>query len=301
MRALITGINGQDASYLAELLLSKGYEVHGTLRRTTNKNLDNIKKLKLNIHWATLENYGSLYKVIQKVKPQQVYHLAAQSFVTNSFEDEFSTMSTNINGTHYILSAVKEIVPKCRFYFAGSSEMFGNQPSPQNEFTPMTPVSPYGISKLTGYHLCNYYRDTFKMFICTGIMFNHESPRRGIEFVTRKICEAAKRKEQVYLGNLDAKRDWGYAKDYVKAMWWMLHTNTPRDFVIATGQTHTVREFAELAYKQVGLDYKKYVIINSEFYRPNELHELRGDSSQAKIFGWRPETSFEQLIEIMMK
>jgi GDPmannose 4,6-dehydratase len=302
MSILITGVNSQDGSYLAEFLLSKKQEVHGTLRRTTNKNLDYIRGLDIKIHWATLENYASLYKVIQTVKPAEVYHLAAQSFVTNSFEDEFSTMSTNIHGTHYMLNACKEIVPNVKFYFAGSSEMFGNQPSPQSEATQMTPVSPYGISKLAGYNLCKYYRSAFDMFICTGIMFNHESPRRGKEFVTQKICQTAKRRERVALGNLEAKRDWGYAKDYVEAMWMMLQGALPLDYVIATGETHSVREFVKLAYGYVGLNYEDYVIIDQDLYRPNELNELRGDSRFALgCLGWKHKTNFEQLVELMMR
>jgi GDPmannose 4,6-dehydratase len=293
-KALITGANGQDATYLAELLLSKGYKVYGTLRRSVNKNLDNIPK-EVNILWATLENYASLYKVVNQVKPDEVYHLAAQSFVTNSFEDEFSTMSTNINGTHYMLNACKEIVPQCKFYFAGTSEMFGNQPAPQGIDTPMQPVSPYGISKLAGFNLCKYYRDAFKMFVCTGILFNHESPRRGKEFVTKKICRAAKNYEKVSLGNLEAKRDWGYAKDSVEYMWKMLQTKKPTDQVVATGETHSVREFAELAYSHKGMFYKDYVLVDPKFYRPNELHVLVGKSD------FKPKTTFKQLIQIMMK
>lgn len=299
-KALITGANGQDATYLAELLLSKGYEVYGTLRRSVNKNLDNIPK-EVNILWATLENYASLYKVIQKVQPDELYHLAAQSFVTNSFEDEFSTMSTNINGTHYILNSCKEVVPKCKIYFAGTSEMFGNQPEPQTERSLMTPVSPYGISKLTGFNLCNYYREAYRMFISCGILFNHESPRRGKEFVTRKICEAAKNKKKVTLGNLQARRDWGFAEDFVEAMWMMLQHTTPEDFVIATGEAHSVREFADLAYSQKGLDYRKYVVSDKVLYRPNELHQLRGCSLQAEYeLGWKPKTPFKKLVQLMM-
>jgi len=294
-KALISGVNGQDGSYLAEFLLSKGYEVHGTLRRSVNKNLDNIKGLDIKTHWATLENYASLYKAVKDSMPDEVYHLAAQSFVTNSFEDEFSTMSTNIHGTHYMLNICKEIIPKCRFFFAGTSEMFGNQETPQGINTPMSPVSPYGISKLAGYNLCKYYRDAFKMFICCGIMFNHESPRRGVEFVTQKICLAAKRKEKVKLGNLDAKRDWGYAGDYVETMWMILQHPIWLDCVIATGKTHSVREFAELAYAYVGLNYKDYVVVDPCLYRPNELHILRGDSC------YKTKTTFNKLVELMMK
>ena len=299
-KALISGLSGQDASYLVELLLSKGYIVYGTLRRSVNKDLKYIDHLPVYRYWATLENYASIYKVVQAVKPDEVYHLAAQSFVTNSFEDEFSTMSANINGTHHILNACKEIVPNCKFYFAGTSEMFGNQPSPQTLKTPLHPVSPYGISKLAGYNLCNYYRDAYNMFICTGILFNHESPRRGKEFVTQKIAQAAKNKQTVHLGNLEARRDWGFAGDYVEAMWLMLRPAIVNDYVIATGVTHSVREFAELAYRLVGLDYRDYVIEDKTFYRPNELHELRGDNTYNVYIGWKPKTTFEQLVEMMV-
>jgi GDPmannose 4,6-dehydratase len=299
MRALITGLSGMDAYYLTKFLKSKGYEVHGTLRRTVNQRVEDIKKLRVKIHWATLENYASLYKVIQEVKPKQVYHLAAQSFVTNSFEDEFSTMSTNINGTHYLLNACKEIVPDCRFYFAGTSEMFGNHTHTQNEETPMYPVSPYGISKLAGFNLCKYYRDAFRMFISTGILFNHESPRRGKEFVTQKICLAAKNRQKVRLGNINVKRDWGYAGDYVEVMWEMLTKDKPEDRVVATGETHSVREFAELAYRCVGLDYEKYVEIDKKLFRPNELYSLRGKSILYPDY--KPKTTFEQLVKLMMK
>ena len=299
-RALITGADGQDASYLAELLLSKGYEVHGTYRRSVGFSKRYIPKDVI-LHSATMENYGSIYKAINKVKPDEVYHLAAQSYVANSFEDEFSTMASNIHGTHYVLNACKEIIPLSNIYFAGTSEMFGNQVDPQDEFTLMEPVSPYGISKLACYNLCKYYRQAYMMYICCGILFNHESPRRGDEFVTKKICNAAKRKEMVILGNLDAKRDWGYAGDYVEAMYAMMQEHDPDDYVIATGETHTVREFAELAYRHMGLNYQEYVITDPKFFRANELHTLRGCADKAKlILNWEPKTNFKQLVERMM-
>lgn len=298
-KALITGITGQDASYLAELLLDKGYEVHGTARRVSGRS-NRIPNGAI-VHYATLENYGSLYRAVEKVKPDEIYHLAAQSFVTNSFEDEFSTMSMNIHGTHYMLNAAKEIVPKAKFYFAGTSEMFGNATEPQDEETPMHPVSPYGISKLACYNLCHYYRDAFKMFISCGILFNHESPRRGDEFVTKKICNFAKKKQKVLLGNLEARRDWGHARDYVEAMWLMLQHDVPDDFVVATGITHSVGELAELAYKEAGLDYKDYVGVDPKFYRANELHFLRGDARKAlDCLGWKPKVKFKDLIKEMM-
>jgi GDPmannose 4,6-dehydratase len=300
MVSLISGITGQDSFYLAEFLLAKGYEVHGTARRVSGRTYKIPKGVI--VHYATLENYGSLYRVVEKVKPDEVYHLAAQSFVTNSFDDEFSTMSMNIHGTHYLLNAVKEIVPKAKFYFAATSEMFGNAPEPQDEETPMNPVSPYGISKLACFHLCHYYRDVFNMFVSCGILFNHESPQRGDEFVTKKICNAAKNRQYVSLGNLEARRDWGYAGDYVEAMWLMLQQEEADDFVISTGITHSVGELAELAYKEVGLNYKDYVSIDPKFYRANELHALRGDATKALFkLGWSPSMKFEQLVKEMMK
>lgn len=299
-KALITGITGQDASYLAELLLSKGYEVHGTYRRSIGLKKDKIVKGVI-LHSATMENYGSIWKVMNEVKPDEIYHLAAQSYVANSFEDEFSTMQSNINGTHYMLNAMKEIVPKSNMYFAGTSEMYGNALEPQDELTPMNPVSPYGISKLACYNLCKYYREAYDLFICVGILFNHESPRRGREFVTKKICEAAKRKEKVSLGNLDAKRDWGYAGDYVVAMHAMLQQPIADDYVIATGVTHTVREFAEMAYRYMGLNYQEYVVVDPQFYRANELHTLRGCPDKAQlVLEWKAKVELKELVERMM-
>lgn len=247
--ALITGITGQDGSYLSEYLLDRGYEVHGIIRRVAiedpERRLWRIRHLldKIQLHSASLESYASIFKVVDTVKPDECYHLAAQSFVSYSFEDEFSTFGTNIDGTHYVLSALKELAPECRFYFAASSEMFGNaKASPQNENTPFFPRSTYGISKLAGYHLTRNYREAYGLFALNGILFNHESPRRGFEFVTRKVTgTVAKIKlglaNELRIGNLEAKRDWGYAKDYIKAMWLMLQQDKPDDFVIATGKT----------------------------------------------------------------
>jgi len=255
--ALITGITGQDGSYLAELLLSKGYEVHGIVRRVALEDemhrLWRIRKILKNVslHSASLESYASIFKILQKIKPDEVYHLAAQSYVGYSFEDEFSTFNTNINGTHYILSAVKEFAENVKFYFASSSEMFGKvKLSPQDETTIFHPRSSYGISKVTGFHLTKNYREAYKLHASNGILFNHESPRRGFEFVTRKITFAAARikkglQKKLYLGNIEAKRDWGHAKDYVEAMWLMLQQNSPDDYVIGTGKDHSVEEFAK--------------------------------------------------------
>ncbi|MFH0984006.1 MAG: GDP-mannose 4,6-dehydratase [Candidatus Omnitrophota bacterium] len=312
-KALITGITGQDGSYLSEFLLSKGYEVHGIVRRVALEDPThrtwriNHLKGKLKLHSASLESYASVFNVIEKIQPDECYHLAAQSFVSVSFEDEFSTMDTNINGTHSVLSALKQRAPKCRFYFAGSSEMFGVAPkSPQSEETPLFPRSSYGISKLAGFHLTRNYREAYNMFACSGILFNHESPRRGFEFVTRKITDAVARiktglEKELFLGNLDAKRDWGFAGDYVEAMWLMLQQEKPDDFVAATGETHTIREFLDLAFGRVGLDWNKYVKVDEQFYRPAEIYELKGDYAKArKILKWEPKVSFKELVYMMV-
>lgn len=311
--ALITGISGQDGSYLAELLLEKGYEIHGLIRRLALENKENrfsrlngiLKKIK--IYDGDITNYQTIWRLIAKVKPDEIYHLAAQSFVGLSFLDDFSTLDNNIFGTHHILSAVKEISPKSKFYFAGSSEMFGNiDTSPQNEKTKFNPVSPYAISKTTGYYLTQMHRDAYGIFACSGILFNHESPRRGFEFVTRKITStAAKIKlgmaDKLELGNLDAKRDWGFAGDYVVAMWQMLQQKQPDDYVIATGESHSVREFVEAAFDNLGLDWKKYVKTNSEYTRPTDINFLKGDYSKAnKKFGWKPKVKFKELIKMMV-
>lgn len=313
-KALITGITGQDGSYLSEFLLGKGYEVHGIVRRVAIEDPEHrlwrIKHLlnKITLHPGSLESYASIYEVLNKVKPDECYHLAAQSFVGYSFEDEFSTINTNINGTHFVLAAIKEIVPHCRFYFAASSEMFGNvKETPQNENTPFYPRSPYGTSKLAGFHLTRNYREAYGLYALSGILFNHESPRRGHEFVTRKVTNTvAKIKlgltKELRVGNLEAKRDWGYAADFVEAMWLMLQQDEPEDYVIATGKTHSVRELIEKAFGYVGLNWKDYVIIDERLYRPAEIYELRGDYTKAKKkLGWEPKVSFEELIEMMVK
>lgn len=312
-RALITGITGQDGSYLAEFLLSKGYEVHGIVRRVALEDPEhrtwriNHLRDRVKLHSASLESYSSLFNVIKKTEPTECYHLAAQSFVSYSFEDEFSTMNTNINGTHFLLSSIKEVVPKCKFYFAGSSEMFGASPtSPQSESTGFYPRSSYGISKLAGFHLARNYREAYGIFACNGILFNHESPRRGYEFVTRKITDVVARiklgeDRKLPLGNLDAKRDWGFAGDYVVAMWQMLQQKEPDDFVVATGETHSVREFLEVSFGYVGLDWKKYVVKDEQLFRPAEIYELKGDCKKAqKAFGWKPSVSFRELVHMMV-
>ena len=312
--ALITGITGQDGSYLAELLLSKGYEIHGTVRRVALEDathrLWRIRKIlnDITLHSASLESYASIFKIVQKIKPDEVYHLAAQSYVVYSFEDEFSTLNTNINGTHYILSAVKEFNKNLKFYFAGSSEMFGkvNQ-TPQTENTPFHPRSSYGISKVAGYHLTRNYREAYNLHASTGILFNHESQRRGFEFVTRKISYAVARikkglQKKVKLGNIKAKRDWGHSQDYVMAMWSMLQQKNPGDYVIGTGIEHSVEEFAKKAFEHVGLNYKDYVIVDENLIRPAEVDTLLADYSKAKkILKWEPKISFDDLVTSMVE
>jgi GDPmannose 4,6-dehydratase len=312
-RVLITGIDGQDGSYLAEFLLEKGYKVYGMARRVAledpEHHLGRIKHIlnKVILRPASLESYPSIFKLVQEIKPNECYHLAAQSFVSYSFEDAFSTINTNINGTHFVLSAIKENAMRCKFYFAASSEMFGKvRETPQKESTPFHPRSPYGISKVAGFDLTRNYREAYGLFACNGILFNHESPRRGFEFVTRKITSTvAKIKlglaHDLRLGNLDAKRDWGYSGDYIKAMWLMLQQKNPDDYVIATNETHSVKEFVELAFGFVGLDWKKYVRIDKAFYRPSEVHLLQGDYSKAKrILGWKPTVRFKDLVKMMV-
>lgn len=312
-RALITGITGQDGSYLAELLLEKGYEVHGLVRRSAIEDpehrLSRINHIlpRLKIHAGSVESFASIFNVVREVKPDECYHLAAQSFVAYSFEDEFSTLLTNINGTHHVLSAVKQIVPECRLYFAASSEMFGNVPPPQNENTPFRPRSAYGISKLSGYHLVRNYREAYGLFAVNGILFNHESPRRGFEFVTRKISSHVARikkglTKELRLGNLDAKRDWGHAKDYVEAMWLMLQMDSPEDYVVGSGVSHSVREFCQIAFSHVELDYREFVISDPIYYRPAEIYDLVADANKARTkLGWKDKYRFADLIIEMVE
>jgi GDPmannose 4,6-dehydratase len=312
-KALITGITGQDGSYLTELLLNKGYEVHGLVRRVAleepDRRLARIAHFKKEIvlHAGSLESYPSLFHILSRCKFDECYHLAAQSFVAESFEDGFSTMNTNSNGTHYLLAALYQLQPECRFYFAGSSEMFGKvRETPQRETTPFHPRSPYGISKVAGYYLTINYREAYKMYCANGMLFNHESPRRGFEFVTRKITHNVARIKlglatELRLGNLEARRDWGHAADYVRAMHLMLQQPQPGDYVVATGETHSVREFCELAFSEVGLDYREFVRQDPQFYRPAEVDLLVGDSSRAReILGWQPTYTFRQLVRDMV-
>jgi GDPmannose 4,6-dehydratase len=312
-KALITGITGQDGSYLAELLLKKGYEVHGIVRRVALEHpqarMWRIRNTldRIHVHSASLESYASIFDIIADVKPDECYHLAAQSFVSYSFEDEFSTINTNLNGTHYMLSAIKRQAPECKFYFAASSEMFGNvKETPQNENTPFHPRSPYGISKMAGFELTRNYREAYGLFALSGILFNHESPRRGAEFVTRKITSAAARiklglDSEIRLGNLEAKRDWGHSLDYVRAMWLMLQQHEPKDYVIATGESHSVQEFLEIAFNYLELDYRDYLVIDEELYRPSEVNILVGDASKAnQELNWHPAVLFEDLVKEMV-
>jgi len=313
-RALITGITGQDGSYLAELLLGKGYEVHGIVRRVAIEDPEHrlwrILHLKdrVTLHAASLESLPSIYRVFQAVKPDECYHLAAQSFVAYSFEDEFSTLNANINGTHYVLAALRDCAPGCRFYFAASSEMFGKVAQvPQTETTPFHPRSAYGISKVAGFDLTRNYREAYGIKASSGILYNHESPRRGFEFVTRKITSNAARiklglAKEVRLGNLDARRDWGHAREYVRAMWMMLQQEDPDDYVIATGEQHTVREFAEAAFSHAGLDYRDYVVVDPQFIRPADVDTLLGDATKAKQrLGWSYQVKFKELVQEMVE
>jgi GDPmannose 4,6-dehydratase len=312
--ALITGITGQDGSYLAELLLAKDYRVHGIVRRVALEDPDHrmvrIRHLlpHLELHSASLESFASLFRVLARVQPDECYHLAAQSFVSYSFEDEFSTMNTNINGTHHMLAALKEVAPTCRFYFAASSEMFGQvRETPQTEMTPFHPRSAYGISKVAGYELTRNYREAYGLHATSGILYNHESPRRGFEFVTRKITShVAKIKlglaDKLALGNLEAKRDWGHARDYVQAMWLMLQQDQPDDYVIATACTWSVQEFVEAAFGCVNLEWHDHVVVDPCFFRPAEVHLLLGDPSKAaRILGWVATCSFHELVEEMVE
>jgi len=313
-RALITGITGQDGSYLAELLLSKGYKVHGLVRRVAMEDPGNrLKRIaqildRIQLHAGSVESFPSIHKVLRETEPEECYHLAAQSFVSYSFDDEFSTLQTNINGTHHVLAALKDIVPGCRFYFAGSSEMFGKAVEiPQTEKTRFHPRSAYGISKVAGFDLTRNYREAYGLFACSGILFNHESPRRGYEFVTRKISSGIARilagqDNKLALGNLQARRDWGHAAEYVEAMWRMLQQDSADDYVIATGETHSVREFVEAAFEYAGLDYQKYVIKDAQFYRPAEVDLLVGNAAKARTqLGWHPRTGFESLVQEMVE
>jgi GDPmannose 4,6-dehydratase len=330
-KALITGITGQDGSYLAELLLSKGYEVHGIIRRSSSFNTERLEDIyedphekgaRLKLHYGDLTDGSNVNRILDKVQPNEIYNLGAQSHVRVSFDLPVFTANTVALGTLRLLDIIRDEGLKVKFYQAGSSEMFGSTPPPQNETTPFHPRSPYACAKVFAHNIAVNYRESYKLFICNGILFNHESPRRGGTFVTKKITDAfakikSGKQEKLYLGNLEAKRDWGYAKDYVEAMWLMLQQDQPDDFVIATGESHTVREFAELAagffgfdlvwkgsdLQEVGIDKntnKTIIEIDERYFRPAEVDFLQGDASKAKkILGWEPKTKFEELVRIM--
>lgn len=308
-RALITGVTGQDGAYLSEFLLDKGYEVHGMVRRSSTENFERINHLRdrIQLHQADLLDQLSLVRLLDITQPHEVYNLAAMSFVPTSFEQPLLTGEFTGLGVTRVLEAVRLIDPSIRFYQASSSEMFGSvREEPQTETTPFWPRSPYGVAKVYGHWITVNYRESFQLFACCGILFNHESPLRGKEFVTRKITDAVARikfglQDKLKLGNLDAQRDWGFAGDYVRAMWLMLQQDEPVDYVISTGEKHSVREFAQLAFDRVGLDWEEYVEIDPKFYRPADVHTLCGDCSKArKEFGWEPEVTFEQLVHMMI-
>jgi GDPmannose 4,6-dehydratase len=307
--ALITGITGQDGSYLAELLLEKGYDVHGMVRRASTEKFDRIEHIRerITLHQGDLLDQRSLVDALRASKPDEIYNLAAMSFVAVSWIQPTLTAEFTGVGVTRMLEAMREACPDARFYQASSSEMFGKvRQTPQNEATPFYPRSPYGVAKAYGHHITVNYRESYGLHGCSGILFNHESARRGLEFVTRKITwHAAAIKlglaDELRLGNLDAKRDWGYAVDYVEAMWQMLQQDRPEDYVIATGETHTVQRCVEIAFDRVGVDWRKHVVIDDAFKRPAEVDLLVGDASKAeRDLGWRPQTSFEQLIELMV-
>jgi len=311
--ALITGINGQDGSYLSELLLEKGYEVHGIVKRNSvsenqTYRIDHIFD-KLKLHYADMTDMASLVNILIKVKPTEIYNLAAQSHVKVSFDQPIYTANATGLATLNLLEAVRLISPNSKVYQASSSEMFGNnvdEDGYQREKTPMTPVSPYGCAKVYSYNICNNYRNSYGMKIWNGILFNHESPRRGTNFVTNKVVKAAVRiklalQDELKLGNLDATRDWGHAKDYVEAMWLMLQDNTPDDYVCSTGVSHSVEDLCEYTFKSLGLDFKDYVKVDEKFLRPEELHDLKGDSTKLRSkLNWIPKYTFETMIDEMV-
>jgi GDPmannose 4,6-dehydratase len=308
-RALITGITGQDGSYLAELLLEKGYEVHGIIRRSSSINTQRIDHVfdQLHLHFGDLTDAGSVNRIVAMIEPTEIYNLGAQSHVRVSFEIPEYTADADALGALRLLEAAKAFVPNSRYYQASSSELYGKVlETPQSETTPFHPCSPYGIAKQFAYWTTVNYREAYDMFACNGILFNHESPRRGETFVTRKIVRAAVRiaqgdQDKLFLGNLDAKRDWGYAKEFVEAMWLMMQHDTPDDFVIATGETHSVREFLDAAFGFVGLDWHKYVEKDEKYFRPSEVDLLLGDASKAKrILNWEPKVKFYELVHIMI-
>jgi len=314
-KAFITGITGQDGSYLAELLLAKGYEIHGLIRRASTFNTDRIDHLykdfhdpeaRVYLHYGDLSVSGQLTDLLQEILPEEIYHLGAQSHVRVSFDMPEYTGDVTGLGTIRLLEAIRKTGVKARFYQASSSEMFGAAPPPQSETTPFQPQSPYAAAKVYAYYVARNYRAAYNLFAANGILFNHESPRRGETFVTRKITRAATRiklslQEKLYLGNLEAKRDWGFAGDFVEAMWLMLQQDKPEDYVIATGETHSVREFAEKVFARLDLDYRQHVAVDPRYFRPTEVDVLLGDATKArKALNWQPKVSFDQLIDMMV-
>jgi GDPmannose 4,6-dehydratase len=308
-RALITGITGQDGSYLAEFLLKKGYEVYGMVRRASTENFERIEHIRHKIHLcqADLLDQLSLIDTLKEARPDEVYNLASQSFVPTSWSQPTLTGEFTALGVTKMLEAIREVNPKIKFYQASSSEMFGKvRETPQTEVTPFYPRSPYGVAKVYGHFITINYRESYNMFCVSGVLFNHESPRRGKEFVTRKISDAVariklKRIKEVRLGNLEAQRDWGFAGDYVKAMWMMLQQEEADDYVIATGKSHSVREFVDVAFKHVKLDWQKHVVVDKRLYRPAEVNHLRGNPEKAlKKLGWKPVISFKELVTMMV-
>jgi len=307
-KALVLGASGQDGSYLCELLLDKGYETHGTIRRSSSFNTGRINHIfdKLHLHYSDSTDGSALGALLTKVKPDEIYALSAQSHVRVSFDIPCYTADSIAMGTLRLLEAARAHCPEARIYNAGSSEMFGSTPAPQNENSLFHPRSPYGCAKVFAHNICVNYREAYGMFISNGILFNHESIRRGETFVTRKVTRAARRisackQRELFLGNLDSKRDWGYAPDYVEAMWRMLQQPKPDDFVIATGETHTIRELLTVAFERVGLDWTEHVKIDPKYFRPTEVDVLQGDASKAKrVLGWEPTVRFKELVEIMI-
>lgn len=308
--ALITGITGQDGSYLAEFLLEKGYQVYGLIRRTSTSNLENLKHLlnEIELLSADLLDLRSLFSAIEYCKPDEVYNLAAQSFVPISWVQPVLTTEVTALGVTNILEAIRMVKPDIRFYQASSSEMFGKvQETPQSEQTPFYPRSPYGVAKVYGHWITVNYRESYKLFACSGILFNHESPRRGKEFVTRKVTHSAASiklglQKELRMGNLDAKRDWGFAGDYVRAMWMMLQHEQPDDYVVATGETHSVRELVQVAFEAVGLAWEDYVLIDPQFIRPAEVDLLLGNPQKInQALGWKPEVNFRELVQMMVE
>jgi GDPmannose 4,6-dehydratase len=308
-RALITGITGQDGSYLAELLLEKGYEVHGMVRRSSTETFQRLESIRddLTLHTGDLLDQRSLVDVLRECEPDEIYNLAAMSFVAASWSQPVLTAEFTATGVTRILEAMREVMPEARFYQASSSEMFGKVLEvPQRESTPFYPRSPYGVAKCYGHFITVNYRESYDLFAASGILFNHESERRGLEFVTRKVTHGAAAiklglQQELALGNLDAERDWGYAKDYVEAMWLMLQQDEPSDYVIATGQAHSVRRLVEVAFAHAGLEPERHIRIDPRFLRPAEVEHLVGDSSKARDeLGWTPRTSFEEMVELMV-